>query len=135
MIRRFCAYGLELKDSDGFTHDLCTLIRALELAYKTSIPASTGKAPEILEKGWSLKLPVDTLKKDLVDIHPTASRFNLLLDKVRHHANQRMNDALKYANVTWWNVIYSMPVLVALSTGLKAFLARAPCAEVWQTAL
>ncbi|MBW0533661.1 hypothetical protein O181_073376 [Austropuccinia psidii MF-1] len=35
MIRRFCAYGLELKDSDGFTNDCCTLIPALELAYKT----------------------------------------------------------------------------------------------------
>ncbi|MBW0577467.1 hypothetical protein O181_117182 [Austropuccinia psidii MF-1] len=32
MIRRLCAYGLELKDSDGFTHDWCTLIPALELA-------------------------------------------------------------------------------------------------------
>ncbi|MBW0469100.1 hypothetical protein O181_008815 [Austropuccinia psidii MF-1] len=29
MIRRVCASGLELKDSDGFTHDLCTLIPAL----------------------------------------------------------------------------------------------------------
>ncbi|MBW0555102.1 hypothetical protein O181_094817 [Austropuccinia psidii MF-1] len=37
MIRRLCAYGLEFKDSDGFTHDWCTLIPALELAYKTSI--------------------------------------------------------------------------------------------------
>ncbi|MBW0530248.1 hypothetical protein O181_069963 [Austropuccinia psidii MF-1] len=35
MIRRFCAYGLEFKDSDGFTHDWCTLIPALELACKT----------------------------------------------------------------------------------------------------
>ncbi|MBW0550068.1 hypothetical protein O181_089783 [Austropuccinia psidii MF-1] len=35
MIRIFCAYGLELKDSDGFTHCWCTLIPALELAYKT----------------------------------------------------------------------------------------------------
>ncbi|MBW0567119.1 hypothetical protein O181_106834 [Austropuccinia psidii MF-1] len=41
MIRRFCAYGLELKDSDGFTHDWCTLIPALELEYKTSIHSST----------------------------------------------------------------------------------------------
>ncbi|MBW0461027.1 hypothetical protein O181_000742 [Austropuccinia psidii MF-1] len=32
MIRRFCAYGLECKDSDGFTHYCCTLIPALELA-------------------------------------------------------------------------------------------------------
>ncbi|MBW0581682.1 hypothetical protein O181_121397 [Austropuccinia psidii MF-1] len=29
IIRRFCAYGLEFKDSDGFTHDWCTLIPAL----------------------------------------------------------------------------------------------------------
>ncbi|MBW0533742.1 hypothetical protein O181_073457 [Austropuccinia psidii MF-1] len=48
MIRRFCDYGLEFKDSDGFTHDWCTLIPALELAYKTSIHSSTGKTPEIL---------------------------------------------------------------------------------------
>ncbi|MBW0540671.1 hypothetical protein O181_080386 [Austropuccinia psidii MF-1] len=35
MIRRLFAYGLEFKDSDGFTHDWCSLIPALELAYKT----------------------------------------------------------------------------------------------------
>ncbi|MBW0515838.1 hypothetical protein O181_055553 [Austropuccinia psidii MF-1] len=35
MIRRFCAYGLEFKDSDVFTHYWCTLIPALKLAYKT----------------------------------------------------------------------------------------------------
>ncbi|MBW0567097.1 hypothetical protein O181_106812 [Austropuccinia psidii MF-1] len=51
MIRRFCAYGLEFKDSDGFTHDWCTLIPTLELAYKTSIHSSTGKTPAMLEKG------------------------------------------------------------------------------------
>ncbi|MBW0523332.1 hypothetical protein O181_063047 [Austropuccinia psidii MF-1] len=69
MIRRFCAYDLELNDSDGFTHDWCTLIPALELVYNTSIHALTGKTPAILEKRWNPKLPVDTLKKDLVDIH------------------------------------------------------------------
>ncbi|MBW0513798.1 hypothetical protein O181_053513 [Austropuccinia psidii MF-1] len=34
MIRNLWAHGLECKDSDGFTHDLCVLIPALELAYK-----------------------------------------------------------------------------------------------------
>ncbi|MBW0511456.1 hypothetical protein O181_051171 [Austropuccinia psidii MF-1] len=97
MIRRFFAYGLELKYSDGFTPDWCTLILALELAYRTSIHASTGKTPAMLEKGWNPKIPVDALKKDLVDIHPTASSFKLFLDKVRHHANKSMNDALEYA--------------------------------------
>ncbi|MBW0508823.1 hypothetical protein O181_048538 [Austropuccinia psidii MF-1] len=51
MIRIFCAYGLKFKDSDGFTHDWCTFIPPLELAYKTSIHASTGKTSEMLEKG------------------------------------------------------------------------------------
>ncbi|MBW0507277.1 hypothetical protein O181_046992 [Austropuccinia psidii MF-1] len=97
MIRRFCFYGLEIEDSDGFTHDWCTLIPELELAYKTSIHASTGKTPKMLEKGWNPKLPVDTLKKDLDDIHPLASRFKLLLDKLRHDTNQSMNDAFEYA--------------------------------------
>ncbi|MBW0539006.1 hypothetical protein O181_078721 [Austropuccinia psidii MF-1] len=55
----------------------------------------------MLEKGWNPKLPFDTLKKYLVDIHPTASRFKLLLDKVRHHANQSMNDAFEYAKKKW----------------------------------
>ncbi|MBW0556788.1 hypothetical protein O181_096503 [Austropuccinia psidii MF-1] len=32
MIKSFFAYGLELKDSDGFTHEWCTLIPALGLA-------------------------------------------------------------------------------------------------------
>ncbi|MBW0554220.1 hypothetical protein O181_093935 [Austropuccinia psidii MF-1] len=90
MIRRVCAYGLEFKYSHGFTHYWCTLIPDLELAYKTSIQASTGKTPAMLEKGWNPKLPVDTLKKDLVDIHPTASRFKLLLDKVRHCQGESM---------------------------------------------
>ncbi|MBW0500129.1 hypothetical protein O181_039844 [Austropuccinia psidii MF-1] len=35
MIKRFCDYELELKDSDLFTHDWCTLIPALELEYTT----------------------------------------------------------------------------------------------------
>ncbi|MBW0516336.1 hypothetical protein O181_056051 [Austropuccinia psidii MF-1] len=101
MIRRLCAYGLEFRDSDGFTHDWCTLIPALELAYKTSIHASTGKAPAMLEKGWNPKILVDTFKKDLVDIHSTASRFKLFLDKVRHHEKQRMNDAFEYDKQKW----------------------------------
>ncbi|MBW0592161.1 hypothetical protein O181_131876, partial [Austropuccinia psidii MF-1] len=97
MIRRFCAYGLEFKDSDGFNHDWCTLIPALELEYKASIHSSTGKTPAMLEKGWNPRLPYDTLKKDLVDIHPTARSFKIILHKARHHANRCMQDSFKYA--------------------------------------
>ncbi|MBW0516972.1 hypothetical protein O181_056687 [Austropuccinia psidii MF-1] len=48
IIRIFCADGLEFKDSDYFTHDWCTLILALELAYKTSLHPSAGETPEML---------------------------------------------------------------------------------------
>ncbi|MBW0544372.1 hypothetical protein O181_084087 [Austropuccinia psidii MF-1] len=101
MIRRFCAFGLEFKDFNGFTHDWCTLIPDFELAYKTSIHYSNEKAPEMLEKGWNTGLPYDTLKKDLVDIHPTASSFKLMLEKARHHANRCMQDSFKYAKERW----------------------------------
>ncbi|MBW0580438.1 hypothetical protein O181_120153 [Austropuccinia psidii MF-1] len=101
MIRRFFSYGLEFKYSDGFTHYWCTLIPALELAYKTSIHSSTCKTPEMLEKGWNSRLPYDTLKKDLVDIHPTPSSFKIMLDKASHHANRCMQDSFKYAKERW----------------------------------
>ncbi|MBW0511103.1 hypothetical protein O181_050818 [Austropuccinia psidii MF-1] len=42
----------------------------------------------MLEKGWNPRLPADTLRKDLIDIHPTASSFKIMLDKVKHHAKQ-----------------------------------------------
>ncbi|MBW0590385.1 hypothetical protein O181_130100 [Austropuccinia psidii MF-1] len=101
IIRRFCAYGLEFKDSDGFTHDWCTLIPASELAYKTSVHSSTGQTPAMLEKGWNPRLPADTLKKDLIDIHPTASSFKLMLEKVKHHAKESINEPFDYAKQKW----------------------------------
>ncbi|MBW0552731.1 hypothetical protein O181_092446 [Austropuccinia psidii MF-1] len=55
----------------------------------------------MLEKGWNLRLPYDTLKKDLVDIHPTARSFEIMLDKARHHANRCMQDSFKYAKEKW----------------------------------
>ncbi|MBW0501036.1 hypothetical protein O181_040751 [Austropuccinia psidii MF-1] len=70
MIRTFCAYGLEFKDSYGFTHDWCTVIPALELAYKTSAHSSTGQTPAV---------------------------FKIILDKVKHHEKQSINDAFDYA--------------------------------------
>ncbi|MBW0528252.1 hypothetical protein O181_067967 [Austropuccinia psidii MF-1] len=50
MISRNCAYGLEIKDSGGFTHDWCTLIPELEVSYNSSIHSSTAKPPAKLEK-------------------------------------------------------------------------------------
>ncbi|MBW0520512.1 hypothetical protein O181_060227 [Austropuccinia psidii MF-1] len=101
MFRRFCAYGLELKDSDGFTHYLCTLRPALEVEYKKSVHSSIGHTPAMLEKGWNARLPADTLGKDLIEIHPTDSSFKIILDKVKHHAKQSINAAFYYAKQKW----------------------------------
>ncbi|MBW0593672.1 hypothetical protein O181_133387, partial [Austropuccinia psidii MF-1] len=101
MVRRFCAYVLEFKDSDGFTYDWCTLLPALDLAYKTPIHASTNETPAILEKGWNLKLPQDSLRKDLVEIHPTAARFKGMLDRARRYSLRCMEDSFAYAKDKW----------------------------------
>ncbi|MBW0592081.1 hypothetical protein O181_131796 [Austropuccinia psidii MF-1] len=101
MVRRVCAYGLEFKDCDGFTHDRSTLLPALELAYKKSIHASTNQTPAILERGWNPKLTQDSLRKDLIEIHPTAVSFKGMLDKARKHAVRCMEDSFAYAKDKW----------------------------------
>ncbi|MBW0478580.1 hypothetical protein O181_018295 [Austropuccinia psidii MF-1] len=75
ILRRFCAYGMEYKDHKGYTHDWVTLLPAVQLAYNTSQHPTTGKTPELVEKGWNPLLPVDNLKKNLLTIHPTAKDF------------------------------------------------------------
>ncbi|MBW0586762.1 hypothetical protein O181_126477 [Austropuccinia psidii MF-1] len=101
MVRRFCAYGLEFKDCDVFTHDWCTLFPELELEYKTSIHTSTNQTPAILEKGWNPKLPQDSLRKDLIEIHPTATSFEGILEKTRNHAMRCMEDSFAYSKEKW----------------------------------
>ncbi|MBW0524917.1 hypothetical protein O181_064632 [Austropuccinia psidii MF-1] len=97
MSRIFCPYGLKLKDSDCFTHDWCTVIPALELAYKTSIHSSAGKTPVMLERCLNRRIPYGNLKKDLVDIHLKEINFKIMLEKSRHNSNRCMQDSFKYA--------------------------------------
>ncbi|MBW0540798.1 hypothetical protein O181_080513 [Austropuccinia psidii MF-1] len=97
MVWRVYAYGLEFKDIYGFTHDWCTLLPALKLAYETSIHASTNQTPANLEKGWNPKLPQYSLRKDLVEINPTAASFKGILDKTRNHAMSCMEDSFAYS--------------------------------------
>ncbi|MBW0549777.1 hypothetical protein O181_089492 [Austropuccinia psidii MF-1] len=74
---------------------------SLELAYKTSIHASTNQTPAILEKGWNPKLPQGPLRKDLIEIHPTAASFKGMLEKSRNHAVRCMEDYFAYAKEKW----------------------------------
>ncbi|MBW0579909.1 hypothetical protein O181_119624 [Austropuccinia psidii MF-1] len=74
---------------------------SLELAYKTSIHASTNQTPAILQKGWNPKLPQYSLRKELVEIHPTAASFKGMLDRARKHAVRCMEDSFSYAKEKW----------------------------------
>ncbi|MBW0578139.1 hypothetical protein O181_117854 [Austropuccinia psidii MF-1] len=96
MIRKLCANGLKLEGSDDFTHYWCSLIPAFELAYKTSIYSSIGTTPAMLKKGWNPRLPQATLRKYFFDIHATASRFKVILDKVKNHPKERINNSFEY---------------------------------------
>ncbi|MBW0521702.1 hypothetical protein O181_061417 [Austropuccinia psidii MF-1] len=55
----------------------------------------------MLEKGWNPRLPEDTLRKYLIDICPTESSFKRMLNKVKHHAKQHMNETFDYAKQNW----------------------------------
>ncbi|MBW0485705.1 hypothetical protein O181_025420 [Austropuccinia psidii MF-1] len=59
ILRKVCAYGMEYKDHEGYTHDWATLLPAVQLAYNTSQNSTTGKSPSPVEKGWNPLLPVD----------------------------------------------------------------------------
>ncbi|MBW0553193.1 hypothetical protein O181_092908 [Austropuccinia psidii MF-1] len=57
MVRRLCAYGLELKYFNVLTHYWCALLPALELAYRKSINPINNKTPAIIEIGWNPRIP------------------------------------------------------------------------------
>ncbi|MBW0573993.1 hypothetical protein O181_113708 [Austropuccinia psidii MF-1] len=82
-------------------HDPDLRGHALELAYKTSIHTSTNQTPAILEEGWNPKLPQNSLRKDLIEIHPTAASFKGMLEKARKHAVRFMEDSFAYAKDKW----------------------------------
>ncbi|MBW0503052.1 hypothetical protein O181_042767 [Austropuccinia psidii MF-1] len=76
ILRRFCAYCMEYKDHEGYTHVWVTLLPEVQLAYRTSQKSTTGKSTSLVEKGWNPLLPVDHLKKNLLKIHRTAREFH-----------------------------------------------------------
>ncbi|MBW0465217.1 hypothetical protein O181_004932 [Austropuccinia psidii MF-1] len=75
ILRRFCAYGMEYKDHEGYTHYWVTLIQAVQLAYNTSQHSTTGKIPALVEKGWNPLSPVDQPEEESSNHPPHSQRF------------------------------------------------------------
>ncbi|MBW0487159.1 hypothetical protein O181_026874 [Austropuccinia psidii MF-1] len=101
IIRRFCAYGMEYKDHEGYTHDWVTLLPEAQLAYNTSQHSITGKLPSLVEKGWNLLLPLHHLKKGLLTIHPSAKAFHDIWKRACDTAARCIAEAKKYNKQIW----------------------------------
>ncbi|MBW0488346.1 hypothetical protein O181_028061 [Austropuccinia psidii MF-1] len=87
IIRRFCAYGMEYKDHEGYTHDWFKLLPEFQLDYNTSQHSTTGKSLSLVEKGWNPLLPVDHLKNNILTIHPTAKDLHYMWKRACETAN------------------------------------------------
>ncbi|MBW0497060.1 hypothetical protein O181_036775 [Austropuccinia psidii MF-1] len=101
ILRRFCAYGMEYKEHEGYTHDWVTLLPAVQLAYSTSQHSTTGKTPSLVEKGWNPLFPVDHLKKNPLTIHPTAKDFHDMCRRACDTASKFIADATEYNKQRW----------------------------------
>ncbi|MBW0466769.1 hypothetical protein O181_006484 [Austropuccinia psidii MF-1] len=101
ILRRFCAYGMEYKDHEGYTHDWVILLPAVQLAYNTSQHSTTGKTPAVVEKRWKSLLRVDHLKKNLLTIHPTAKDFHDIWKRACDTASKCIAEAKEYNKQRW----------------------------------
>ncbi|MBW0495131.1 hypothetical protein O181_034846 [Austropuccinia psidii MF-1] len=101
ILRRFCAYGMEYKDHDGYTHDWVTLLPEAQLAYSTSQHSTTGKTPSLVEKGWNPLFTVDHLKKNHLTIHPTAKDFHDMWKKACDTTSKCIAEAKEYNKNRW----------------------------------
>ncbi|MBW0469629.1 hypothetical protein O181_009344 [Austropuccinia psidii MF-1] len=101
IIRRFCAYGMEYKDHEVYTHHCVNLLPALQLAYNTSKHSTTGKSPSLVEKGWNPLLSVNHLKKNLLNIHPTSRDFHDMWKRDCDTAAKCIAEAKEYNKQRW----------------------------------
>ncbi|MBW0571067.1 hypothetical protein O181_110782 [Austropuccinia psidii MF-1] len=101
ILRKFCAYGMEYKDHEGYTHECVTLLPAVQLAYNTSQHSTTGKTPALIEKWWNPLLTVDHLKKNLLTIHPTAKDFHEVWKRACDTAAKCIAEAKEYNKQRW----------------------------------
>ncbi|MBW0475343.1 hypothetical protein O181_015058 [Austropuccinia psidii MF-1] len=101
ILRRFCAYGMEYKDHEGYTNDCVTLLPAVQLDYNTSQNSTTGKTAALVEKWWNPLLPVDKLKRNLLTIHPTSKEFHEMWERACDKAVKCISEAKEYKKKRW----------------------------------
>ncbi|MBW0511167.1 hypothetical protein O181_050882 [Austropuccinia psidii MF-1] len=101
ILGRFCAYGMEYKVHEGYTHYGVTLLQAVQLAYNKIQNSTTGKTPVLVEEGWNHLFPVDHLKKNLLTIHPTAKDLHEVWKRACDTAAKCLAEAKEYNKQRW----------------------------------
>ncbi|MBW0532657.1 hypothetical protein O181_072372 [Austropuccinia psidii MF-1] len=108
ILRRFCAYGMEYKDHEGYTHAWFTLLPEVQLSYNTSQHSTTGKSPSLVKKGWDPLFPVDHLKKNLLTVHPTPKDIHDMWKRDCDTAARCISEA-KECNKQRWDKSHNEP--------------------------
>jgi hypothetical protein len=101
MIRRYCAYGIDFKTSDGYTHDWVSLLPALEFAYNSSKHSVTGTTPFELERGWIPSMPKDFLLSKTIALHPSSECFQQMMFQAEEKASLCVKEAVDYNKERW----------------------------------
>ncbi|MBW0509836.1 hypothetical protein O181_049551 [Austropuccinia psidii MF-1] len=101
ILKGVCAYGMEYKDHEGYTHDWVTLLPEVQLSYNTSQHSTTEKTPAVVEKVWNPLFPVDQLKKSLLTIHPTAKDFHEIWKRACENPAKCIAEAKEYNKKRW----------------------------------
>lgn len=101
LVQRYCTFGLEFKDKDGYTQDWKTLVPALEIAYNSSIHSATNQKLFELERGYCPGLPNDSLRNKIVHMHLMSLSFAAMLNRARACESHRILEATSYNEIRW----------------------------------
>ncbi|MBW0486039.1 hypothetical protein O181_025754 [Austropuccinia psidii MF-1] len=63
--------------------------------------STTGKSPSLVEKGWNPLFPVDHLKKNLLNLHPTSKEFHDIWRRACDTASKCIAEAKEYNKQRW----------------------------------
>jgi len=103
LLRRFVAFGISYKDASGNNRDWYSLLPALQMAYNSTVHATTKSTPFEIERGYLPLTPKDFVSPTNLPlkVDHSALDFKTLLESARQHAADCIDSAFSYAKKRW----------------------------------